>query len=248
MGIATEILQDILGSAEGWFGVDDPIFAEERTQPGREELGMGERCEFSGQVQLTALEGRLQTRDELAAKHAPQYGDGKEEARVGSNPADVITGESAGGNDTVDMGMKLEFLVPGVEHAEEANVGTEMGGIARDFQQGLGAGPEQETVDDFPVLKSQRRQLWRQSEDDMDIGRGQQFAATCRDPAFPRTGLTLGAVPIAAAVVGDGGTMSAASALIDMAAECSRATAYDGAQDLNMCPTEPVTIARDEIC
>jgi hypothetical protein len=55
MGIAAEILQHVLGSAEGWFGVDDPIFAEERTQPGSEELGMVERCEFSGQVQLAAM-------------------------------------------------------------------------------------------------------------------------------------------------------------------------------------------------
>jgi len=71
MSIAAEILQDVLGSAEGWFGVDDPILAEERAQPGSEELGTGERCEFSGQVQLTVLEGRLQGGDELAAKHAP---------------------------------------------------------------------------------------------------------------------------------------------------------------------------------
>ena len=71
VGIAAEILQDVLGSAEGWFGVDDPIFAEERTQPGSEELGMGERCESFGQVQLTAFEGSLQAGDELATKHAP---------------------------------------------------------------------------------------------------------------------------------------------------------------------------------
>src|ERR1051325_5189325 len=109
VGIAAEILQDVLGSAEGRFGVDDPIFAEERTQPSSEELGVGERREFSGQVQLTALEGRLQTSDELATDDAPQCGDGKEEARVGSNPAGVIVGESASGDDTVDMGMKLEF-------------------------------------------------------------------------------------------------------------------------------------------
>src|SRR5437870_2939025 len=63
--------------------------AEERTQPSREELGMGKRCEFSGQVQLTAFEGRLQTGDELATKHAPQYSNGKEEAWMGSNPAGV---------------------------------------------------------------------------------------------------------------------------------------------------------------
>jgi len=63
VGIAAEILQDVLGSAEGWFAVDDPIFAEERTEPGSEELGMGERGEFSSQVQLTAFEGRLQAGD-----------------------------------------------------------------------------------------------------------------------------------------------------------------------------------------
>ena len=106
MGVAAEILQDVLGSAEGWFGVDDPIFAEERTQPGREELGMGERCEFSGQVQLTALKGRLQAGNELATEHPPQHRDGKKEAWVRSNPAGVIGGESASGNDTVDMGMQ----------------------------------------------------------------------------------------------------------------------------------------------
>src|SRR5579859_527960 len=209
---------------------------------------MGERCEFSGQVQLTALEGRLQGGDELAAKHAPQHRNGKEEARVGSNPATVITGESAGGNDTVDMGMQLEFLVPGMEHAEEADFGSEMGGIARNLQQRFCAGAKQQTVDEFPVLECQRSQLRRQGEDDVDVGRGQQFTATGRDPAFTRTGLTLRAVPVATAVVGDGGTMSAAAALIDMATESSGATARDGPQDLQMNPAEPVTVARDEVC
>jgi hypothetical protein len=66
MSAAAEILQHVLGSAEGWFGVDDPIFAKERAQPGSEELGMGEWCEFSAQVQLAVFEGRLQGGDELA--------------------------------------------------------------------------------------------------------------------------------------------------------------------------------------
>ncbi len=153
MSIAAEILQHVLGSTKGWFGVDDPVFAEERTQPGSEELGMSERCEFSGQVQLTVFKGRLQAGDELATKHAPQYSDGKEEAGVGSNPAGVIAGQSAGGNDTVDMRMQLEFLIPGMEHAEESDLGSEMGGIARDLQQGFCAGPEQQTVDDLLVLE-----------------------------------------------------------------------------------------------
>src|SRR5207248_11421940 len=155
VGIAAEVLQDVLGSAEGWFGVDDPIFAEERTQPGSEELGMGEGCEFSGQVQLTAFEGRLQASDELATKHAPQHGDGEEEAWMGSNPAGVIAGESAGGNDAVHMRMKLELLVPGVQHAEEADLSSEMGGIASDFKKSFCAGTKQQTIDYFFVLPSQ---------------------------------------------------------------------------------------------
>ena len=118
VGIAAEILQDVLGSAEGWFGVDDPVFAEERTQPGSEELGMGERCELSGQVQLTAFKGRVQAGDELATKYAPQYSDREKEAWTRPNPAGVIAGESAGGNDAVDMGMKLAPF-PGVKRPAE---------------------------------------------------------------------------------------------------------------------------------
>jgi hypothetical protein len=97
---------------------------------------------------------------------------------MGSNPTDVIAAESAGRNHAMDMGMKQEFLVPGVEHAEEADLGPEMGGVARDFQQSFGAGPEQQTVDEFPVLEGDRSQLWRQGEDDVGVGRGQQFPAT----------------------------------------------------------------------
>jgi hypothetical protein len=43
--------------------------------------------------------------------------------------------------------MELEFLVPGVEHAEETDLGTEMGGVARNCQQSFGADPEQQTID-----------------------------------------------------------------------------------------------------
>src|SRR5262250_160440 len=135
-----------------------------------------------------------------------------------------------------------------MEHAEEADLGSQMGGIARDLQQGFGADPEQQSVDEFPVLESQRSQLRRQGEYDVDVRRGQKFTTTRRDPAFTRTGLTLRAVAITAAVVRDSGTMSAAGALIDMATEGSGATARDGQQDLEVSPTEPRTVARDEVC
>ena len=72
MSVAAEILEHVVGIAKGWFGVDDPVFAEERTQPGGEGLGMGKRCELAGKMQLAMRESGLESGDELAAEHAPQ--------------------------------------------------------------------------------------------------------------------------------------------------------------------------------
>jgi len=52
----------------------------------------------------------------------------------------------------MDMRVKLELLVPGMQHAEETDLGTEMYGIAGDFQKCFCTGPEQQIVDDLDVL------------------------------------------------------------------------------------------------
>src|SRR5438128_6159308 len=98
------------------------------------------------------LKGRLESGDELAAKYPPEYVNGQKEARVRSNPVGVIEREPTRGDDTVDMGMNLEFLVPGMEHAEETDLCPEMSGVARDLQKGFCAGPQQQTIDDLFIL------------------------------------------------------------------------------------------------
>jgi hypothetical protein len=55
----------------------------------------------------------------------------------------------------------FEFLIPGVEHTEEADLGAEMFGIASDFEEGFGAALQQQIVQDFLVLQSERRQFMR---------------------------------------------------------------------------------------
>ena len=52
----------------------------------------------------------------------------------------------------MDMRVKLELLVPGVQHAEEADLGTEMSGIAGDLDKCFCTGPEQQIIDDLCVL------------------------------------------------------------------------------------------------
>jgi hypothetical protein len=68
---------------------------------------------------------------------------------VRSNPAGVIEREPTYGHDPVDMGMNLEFLVPGMQHAEEADPSPEMCGVPCHLQKRFCAGPQQPTIDDL---------------------------------------------------------------------------------------------------
>ena len=79
----------------------------------------------------------------------------------------------------------------------------------------------------------------------MDVARREKFSLTRGNPSFPGTRLTLRAVPVAAGVVRDG-AMSAASAFIEMAAECGGATPRNGQQHFDMLPTNPLTVSFDE--
>jgi hypothetical protein len=78
--------------------------------------------------------------DELAAEDTAEHLDGKKEGAVGGDPAGVIRSQTAGGKYAVDMGMMLQPLIPGVEHAEETYLGSKVPGIASDFKQGLSTG------------------------------------------------------------------------------------------------------------
>ena len=79
----------------------------------------------------------------------------------------------------------------------------------------------------------------------MDVAHREKFSSTCGDPPFPRRGLTLRAVPVAAGVVRDG-AMPAAGALVEMTAQRGGTTARNGQQHFDMLPTEPVAISFDE--
>src|SRR5260370_42311698 len=74
----------------------------------------------------------------------------------------------------------------------------------------------------------------------MDVARRKKFSLARGDPLLPRSGLTLRAVAIPAAVVGDGGTMPAAGALIEMAAECGSTTPRNGQQHFDVLPADPL--------
>jgi hypothetical protein len=80
----------------------------------------------------------------------------------------------------------------------------------------------------------------------MDVARREKLLLTRGDPAIACRGLTLRAVAIAAAVVGNSGTMPAAGALLDMTAECGGTTPHNGQQHFDVLPADPLAISLDK--
>ena len=87
MGVRTEIVEDVLWSAEGPFGVDDPVVAEQHPQPGSEGARLGQRQQASVELEFPSLKGVAKSGDELAAEDAAEHADGKEEGTAGGDPA-----------------------------------------------------------------------------------------------------------------------------------------------------------------
>src|SRR5260370_14128604 len=205
MGGGAEILEDELRATERRFQVDDPVLSVQGSQPGGKDLRLRKKCEISLEAELAITESLPEGIDKLSAKDFTQHFVGKKEPLGCGNPVRVIGRESAGGNDAMNMGMSFEFLTPGVQHAEEADLCTEMLGIASDFQKGFRTTAKQEIVEDLLVLQDQRGQMTGKREDHMDVASREQLLATRFDPTVAGSRLTLWTMPVAAAAVRDGG-------------------------------------------
>ena len=110
----------------------------------------------------------------------------------------MIEGQSACRNDAVNMWMVLELLSPGMEHTEEANLGTQVFGIAGDLDQSISAQTQQQRVNELLVLECELCQETRHGENDVGIGNGKKFFPSPLDPAQAGVGLAFGAMPITA--------------------------------------------------
>ena len=99
----------------------------------------------------------------------------------------------------MDMGMDAELLAPGVQDAEEADLCSKVSRITRYFEKGFCTGAEQEIVNDLLVLQDQWCQATGESEDHVQVARGEKFTSTCGNPPFASSGLTLWTVTITAA-------------------------------------------------
>ena len=122
-----------------------------------------------------------------------------------------------------------------MQHGDHAGLGAEMFGIGGDGAHRLGRRLEQDVVDDGLVLQGDRGDRRGHGEHDMEVWDRQQLGLPVGEPLRPSQALAFGAMPVAAAIVGDA-HLAAVGAPLDMAAERRRAAGLDGAHD----PTLPV--------
>ena len=87
MSIGAEITQHMFRSAEGRLGVDDPVVAEQYSQPRAEGAWLGKSQQVAVELELTSMEGVAKSGDELAAEDTAEHADGKEEGTPGGDPA-----------------------------------------------------------------------------------------------------------------------------------------------------------------
>ena len=122
--------------------------------------------EFSSGMQLE------QSGAELALEH---FGDGldrKEPASLFRAGPSVLRGESAAGDQAMQMRMVHEVLAPGVEDGREAQLSSET--LLAELDQGRAGTVQEQAVKLRWVLQSQRSQCRRQSEDPVKVADWQE--------------------------------------------------------------------------
>jgi len=219
VGVAGEVVEERIGAGLGRLAEHDPGSATQGAVDG------GERCGETGVERGGAVEGV----EEAGAEDARQGAYGEEEAVAGGDPAGVVGGEGATGDDAVQVDVQAEVAAPGVQNGDDAGGAAEMTGVGGEGAQGRGGGLEQEVVGQAAVVQGDRVEVVRQSEDDVEVGDGKGLGTACGEPALGVGGLALGAVAVAAGVVGDADG-AAAVAGVGAAAEGGGAAEGNGAQ------------------
>ena len=69
MRIAGQVLEDMFGSSEWSFGVDNPVLAKQRSQKFIECFLLGKPFHTAGEPEFALEKSALQTGNEFTAKH-----------------------------------------------------------------------------------------------------------------------------------------------------------------------------------
>jgi len=203
MGGAREVREDVLGLAHGFLRLDDPC----GTPQSPHEALPGLRC----RELLTAAAPRepapavdvLERREEQASEAPAEDLHGEEEVRATGEPSGPVGRQASSGEDTVEMRVMVEWLAPGMEHRQAADVRPEMLRVPGDVLERLRHGPKEHALEHTRVVEAQGTEGMRQCKHPMDVGHGKHLALPSGEPSRLGGPMALGAVAIATGVIAD---------------------------------------------
>ena len=152
MSVAAEVIEDLLGRAEGRFGVDNPFLLGERFEPAGEGARVRQIGRSAGKQETVLGEGSVEQVEKLPSEDDAERFDGEEEVLGSRGPARAIHRQRASGDQAMKMEGVAARLVPGVKNADETNFASEVS--AAKLQQGLRNSLEQDVTESLLVSRS----------------------------------------------------------------------------------------------
>jgi len=105
MRVPPDIVQDLLGTGEGTFGVDDPLDVPQGCEIARPGVRIAQRVPRARQVPRAGAERGLELFENESAKEAGEDPDREKEPGSARNPARGIGREATARHDAVQMRM-----------------------------------------------------------------------------------------------------------------------------------------------
>ena len=109
--------------------------------------------------------------------------------RATGQPLGPIGGQPAAGNDTVEMGMMVQGLAPGMQHREEADVRARDAADRGPRSGGSRPRPERGGIERARVLEREWAEGMREGKHHMDVGDVEQLRFAGREPGRLRAAL-----------------------------------------------------------
>ena len=112
MGIAGEIMQDLLRPGKRALAIDHPVGKAERRQIGGKGIGVGEVLKVAEEAQVSGAMGGAKLFQEQAAVEAREDAFWEEKTRSAGDPLPCIRGKSATGDEAVNVGVVPRYAAP----------------------------------------------------------------------------------------------------------------------------------------
>src|SRR5215472_13922828 len=119
VGVATEVIEDMGGRAKRFFGIDHPRFFPQSIEERAKAFGVGPGCDLSDEEQVVLMEALLERVEKFSTEDQTQSFNRKEKILTGRNPTVSIKRQNTRGNQTVQMKMIQQGLIPGVHNRSD---------------------------------------------------------------------------------------------------------------------------------